>query len=104
MKDHKMTIESFTVSYSMDTYSNGNKSSHFVSAAVRCEPGLDPKDFNIAHLEMAMRVTAAVYQDAIARMNMAPDEAQSRLKEIRENFENIQAKALEKQAQSTGDK
>lgn len=82
----------------MDTYSGGNKSSHFVSAAVRSEPAIEPEDFAIVQLDAAMRVTGAVFQDAVARMHMTPDEARDKLKEIRANFDSIREKALEARA------
>lgn len=98
MKDYKLSIEAFTVSFSMDTYSNGNKSSHFVSASVKSEPAVEPEDFAIVQLDAAMRVTGAVFQDAVARMHMTPNEAKDRLTEIRANFDSIREKALEARA------
>lgn len=99
MKDYHLTIESFTTSYSMDTFANGTKQSHFVSAAFRSDPPIQPEDFAYVQLEAALRVTSAVIQDAVSRGCMSEDEARTRIAEAKENFTGLRSRIAEVHAQ-----
>lgn len=95
MKEYNLTIEAFTTSYSIDTFANGTKQSHFVSAAFRSDPPIQPEDFAYVQLEAAMRVTSAVIQDAVSRGCMTEDEARDRISNARENFNGLRNRIAE---------
>jgi len=86
MEDHKLTIETFTVSWVLGGYKGQEKSDSFVSATVRCEPSVSLEDFQLLQIKVAMKVSVAVIHDALARQAISEDEARDRLKEIKENF------------------
>lgn len=86
MQDSKLTVESFSVSFSMETHRGGEKRSHFVNATVRAEPPVPIEDFALARLEASVQVTKAVYQDAVARGDMSQEDAVERLGAVRDNY------------------
>jgi hypothetical protein len=85
MKDYKLTVESFTVSWALGTF-RGDKKDSFVSAAVKCDPPADLDDLPLLQARAALKVSASVIQDAVARQAISEDEARDRLKDIKENF------------------
>ena len=89
MEDNKLTVETFTVSWVLGGYKGQEKSDSFVSATVRCEPAASLEEFQLLQIKVAMKVSAAVIQDALARQAINEDEARDRLKEIKENFSSL---------------
>lgn len=87
MLESKLLIESFSVSFSMETHRGGEKRSHFVNATIRAEPPIQLEDFDLARLEASFQVTKAVYQDSVTRGDMAQEDAVERLAVIRSNYE-----------------
>ena len=90
MKDYKLSVETFTVSWTLGGYRGQEKSDSFVSATVRCEPPADLDDLPLLQIKLAKKVSVAVIQDAVARYAITEDEARDRLKDIRENFESFE--------------
>jgi hypothetical protein len=99
IENHRLTVETFTVSWSLGGYRGSEKNDSFVSATIRCEPAADLNDLPLLQIKAALKVSAAVIQDAVARQAMSEDEARDRLKGIKENFislEQAMLKAREK--------
>lgn len=94
MKDYKLTVESFAVSWALGLYKGQEKSDSFISATVRSDPPVDLDDLPLVQIRAAMKVSAAVIQDAVARQALTEDEARDRLKEIKENFDGLEAAML----------
>jgi len=89
MKDCKLTIETFTVSWALGGYRGQGKSDSLVSVTVRCNPAADLDDLPLLQAKVALKVSASVIQDAVARQAISEDEARDRLTEIKENFTSL---------------
>jgi len=87
MSDVKLTIESFTVSYALDVFKGGEKTSHFLSASVKAEPAIPLEEFSEYHLRAGKRVCLGLIQHAVVRQAMTADEGRDRMKEIEENYD-----------------
>jgi hypothetical protein len=71
----KLTVERFTVSYSLDTMRNGVKSSHFVSMGFLPERPVTLAEAAILQIEACDTVTIAAIHDAVARGAISTDDA-----------------------------
>jgi len=100
MMKHELIIESFTVSYSMETHKNGQRESHFVSVAVKPSEPTPVEDLPLLQLRSSLQVTAAVIQNAVSRQSMGYEEATQKLKEIKQNIANLEQNILDKRAEN----
>ena len=94
MKDYKLTVDSFAVSWAMDTFRNGEKSNNFVSVTVRSDPPVELEDLPLVQAKVALQVSASVIHDALARMAITEDEARSKISDIKENFQALEKSIL----------
>jgi len=94
MKDYKLSVETFTVSWSLGGYRGSEKNDSFVSATIRCEPAASLDDLPLLQIRAALKVSASVIQDAVSRQAMSEDEAKDRLVGIKENFTNLEQAML----------
>lgn len=90
MNKYELKIDNFCVSYSFDTYRNGAKRSHFNSVTIRAEPAIELEDFPEIRLQAARKVAAMTIQDATLRMDMSEDEAKEMIRDISENYRNME--------------
>ncbi len=96
MADHELSIESFTVSYAMDIYRNGEKRSSFVSTTIRATPPIALSDFQFVRLDASFMVAKAAITDALTRMDITEEDANVRIISIKENTEAIKSAILRK--------
>ena len=90
----KLTVSSFTVSWSLGGYRGSEKSDSFVSATIQCNPPIGIDDLPLTHIKAALKVSAAVIQDSVARQTISENEAVDRLSSIKENFLSIEKAML----------
>ncbi len=95
MNDVKVLIDSFTVSSNFDTHRGGEKSAHFVSVSVKLDPPVSFDDFSMIQLHAAHRVSIAAIHDALMRGAMSIEEANDRIRNLKENYESLST-SLEK--------
>lgn len=87
----KITYRTITISSMLDSHPNGPKRSTFVSAQVDLH-GVSEEEFKVAQLRVGLQVAAAAIQNAVCRMEIPPEEAKTRLSEIKENYVGLIAK------------
>lgn len=95
--DYKLTVETFTVSWSLGGYRGSEKNDSFVSATIRCDPPASLQDLPLLQARAALKVSGSVIQDAVARQAMSEDEARDRLREIKENFTALEQAILNRE-------
>lgn len=100
MADHKMTVESFTVSSNFDTHRGGEKSSHFVSFGVRLDPPVPVDELPALQLQAAYKVSVAAIHDALMRGALTVEDANSRIRDLQDNYSAIRT-SFEKKAAKT---
>jgi len=96
MADIKLTIESFSVSYALDITKPGERSSHFLNATFKVDPGISLEEFTEQHLMAGKKVCLGVIQHAVVRQAMTVDEGRERMREIEENYSNFMEAARKK--------
>lgn len=96
MSKYKLTIESFSVSYALDTFIGGEKQSNFMSITMKSNPPIDPEDFAILQLEESLRVSLAVLQAAVCRGSISLEDASARRVAMKANFDNFKEAMLQK--------
>lgn len=95
-KPTKLTVSSFTVSWSLGGYRGSEKNDSFMSATIQCDPPIDIDDLPLVHLKAALKVSAVVIQDSVARQAMSESEGKDRLSSIKENFQSMEQIMLQR--------
>ncbi len=98
----RVQYRTITISSMLDGYTNGQKRSTFVSATVDLN-GVSVEEFRIEQLKVGLEVVAAAIQNAVCRMELNPEEAQTRMTEIKENYKGLIGKLEEKQKSKSSD-
>ncbi len=94
MPNQPLNVEGFTVSYAIDTYRNGEKTSHFNSTSIKSTEPLSLDDYMAVRLDAAVKVAIATIQDAVMRMHMTVEEANERITSIKKNYEGLKESLL----------
>ncbi len=87
-----MKVDSFTVSYSMETFKNGQKSSHFLSASMKLDDPVSMDEFPSVQLHAAYKLSISVVYDALMRGAMTLEEANSKISDMKQNYEAMREK------------
>lgn len=101
-----MILDHFTVSYGIDIYKNGDKSSHFVSASVKCVADDQKQDDHVSieklselQMQLSFHVSKSAILDAMVRGHLTQEEAKDRIEVVKSNHELIINSYREKQAE-----
>jgi len=94
MSDHKLTIESFSVSYTLDIFKQGEKHGSFVSITVRADPPIPVEDLALVKLDASYAVAKATILDALTRMAISEDDAKDRIRSIKENTDALRTSIM----------
>lgn len=94
--EHKLTIDTFSVSYSFDVYKNGEKHGSFVSITVRSDPPIPIEDLQLVKLDASYSVAKSTIMDALVRMIITEEDANDRIQNIKENTEALKLAIMKK--------
>ncbi len=96
MSDRTLTVDSFSVSYTLDIFKNGEKHGNFVSITVRADPPVPIEDLALVKLDASYAVAKATILDALTRMAISEEDAKDRIKSIKENTESLRASIMKR--------
>lgn len=94
MPNQPLNVDGFTVSYAIDTYRNGEKTSHFNSASIKSMEPISLDDYLVLRLDAASKVAIATIQDAVMRMHMTVEEANEKITSLKKNYEVLKESLL----------
>lgn len=96
--ERRLTVETFSVSYTLDVFKNGEKHGNFVSITVRSDPPIPIEDLQLAKLDASFAVAKATIMDALTRMVITEEDANDRIRSIKENTEALREAIARKRA------
>lgn len=94
--ERELTVETFSVSYTLDVFRNGEKHGNFVSITVRVNPPIPIEELQLAKLDASYAVAKATILDALTRMSISEDDANNRIRNLKENTESLREALLRK--------
>lgn len=95
-QESELTVEAFSVSYTLDVFRNGEKHGNFVSITVRANPPIPIKNLQLTKLDASYAVAKATILDALTRMSISEEDANDRIHNLKENTESLREALLRK--------
>lgn len=100
--DYKVTVKTASVSYSLDLYRSGEKSSHFVSANIEFDKPVPIDELPRAQLETSYKVAVSVIHDALIRGALSVEQANERISNMQTAHEAVELLGKNKESGDEG--
>jgi hypothetical protein len=82
-------VTSISSSYAIDLHKSGERTSHFVSATIEIDPSIEIDEIPKTQLNLSYRVSVSAVYDALMRGALTIDQANERIKIMKDNFEQM---------------